>query len=137
MHVQLITPEGIAYKGDSDSVTIPTVAGEITVLPGHIPLIGVLAPGSLIIRSGLDEKGFAIARGVVDIGPKHIRILSDIADTVEVLDEAEVERARERALKLLSEKRSDVEAFAEAQAVLEKEVARLKTVRRRRPSRVA
>ncbi|MDD5055690.1 MAG: ATP synthase F1 subunit epsilon [Candidatus Peribacteraceae bacterium] len=134
MLVELITPEGVAYTGDAVSVTLPTADGEITVLTGHVPLVSALAPGSMIVRSKDGESLFAVARGVVEVGPTSVRVLSDIADRAEGLEEAAIEQAKERAEKLVSEKRHDAEGFAEATAILEKELARLRVVRRR-PSR--
>lgn len=133
MHIELITPEETAYEGEADSVTIPTTAGEITVLAGHIPLVGVIAPGTMIVRLKGEEHYFAVSRGVVEVEPQSIRILSDIADRVESLDEAAIEQAKERAEKILSDKRmTDAAGFAEATAILDRELARLRSVRRHR-----
>jgi F0F1-type ATP synthase epsilon subunit len=54
---------------------------------------------------------------------------------VEALEEAAIEAAKARAEQLVADRRSDSEGFAEATAILEKELARLKSVRRRRGSR--
>jgi F-type H+-transporting ATPase subunit epsilon len=131
LKVELITPEGIAHSEDAISVTLPTADGEITVLTGHVPLVSALAPGSMIVRTKDGESLFAVARGVVEVGPTSVRVLSDIADRAEGLEEAAIEQAKERAEKLVSEKRHDAEGFAEATAILEKELARLRVVRRR------
>jgi len=44
LQFELTTPERIVLKAEYDSVTLPTQAGEITVLPGHIPLVSNLLP---------------------------------------------------------------------------------------------
>lgn len=132
LHIDIITPDQVVYSGDAEAVTLPTAEGEITVLPKHIPLIGVLTPGTVIVRTKGTESVFAVSRGVIEIDGASVRVLADTADRVEELEEAAVERAREAAEKLVSEKRSDVEGFAEATAILERELARLKTVRRHR-----
>lgn len=131
LHIELITPEGIAYSEDAASVTLPTADGEITVLMGHVPLVSALAFGSMIVRTKDGEALFAVARGVVEVGPTLVRVLSDIADRAEELEEVAIEQAKERAEKLVSEKRNDAEGFAEATAILQKELARLRVVRRR------
>lgn len=132
MTVDLITPEGIAYQGEAISVTLPSGDGEITVLPGHMSLISTILPGTMIVRSVEGEQVFAIARGVIEVSPTSVRVLSDIADRADDLEEAAIEAAKERAEKLVTERRADAEGFAEASAILEKELARLKSVRRRR-----
>lgn len=129
--LSLVTPEETAFTGDAFSVTIPTTTGEITVLPGHIPLITTIAPGMMTVRMKEEERYFAVSRGVVEVSPTTIRILSDIADRVDTLDEQAIEAAKKRAEDLMNEKRGDTEGFAEATAILDREIARLRSVRRR------
>lgn len=130
--LSIITPDRAVYDGDVDAVTVPTSDGEITVLPGHIPLISTLAPGSLIAREGKEAHVFAVARGVVEIEGSSLRVLSEIADPADDLDEKAIEQAKAKAEQLMSDKREDAESFAEATATLERELARLKTIRRHR-----
>lgn len=135
MHTELITSEGSAFTGDALSVTIPSGMGEITILKNHIPLLSTVEPGTMIIRTSSDELFFAVSRGVIQVGPKGVRVLSDIADRAETLDESAIEIAKARAEELKSARRADTEEFAEANAVLSKEIARLASVRRLRSRR--
>ncbi len=130
--VELITPEGTAFAGPAVSVTLPTGDGEITVYGGHVPLVSTVAPGMMTVRQpDGDDRQFAVARGVIEVSSSSVRVLSDIADRVEALEEAAIEKAKAKAEQVLSERRHDSEEFAEATAVLEKELARLRSVRRR------
>lgn len=130
MFVELVTSEGSAYSGDAVSVTIPTSMGEITVLEHHIPLLSTVESGTVIIRTADDELLFAVSRGVVQVGGNGIRILSDIADRAESLEEKAIELAKTRAEGLRDARRNDAEGFAEATATLEREFARLTTIHR-------
>lgn len=132
LHLELITPDGPVFEGDADSVSLPTPDGEITVLPHHIPLISIVTPGSITVRKGNEEKLFAVSRGVIEVDGTSLRILTDTADRAEELEEAAIEKAKAEAEKLMSEKRHDAEGFAEATAILEKELAKLRVVRRHR-----
>lgn len=132
LHLVIITPEKTAYEGDVDSVTVETGDGEITVLPKHIPLVSTVVPGSLIARGKGGERIFAVSRGIIEVDSKGVQVLVRSADSAdEIADEEAVLRAKEAAEKLMQEKRTDAEAFAEATAVLERELARLKSVRRK------
>ncbi len=131
-HVDVITPEAKIFSADADSVSLPTIMGEITILQHHVPLVTTLAPGMLTVRRGKEENYFALSRGVVEIEGNTIRVLSDIADRVDTIDEQAVVEAKKRAENLLKEKRTDTEAFTEASALLDREIARLRAVRRRR-----
>lgn len=47
MHLKISSPEKQIYAGEVELVTIPTEGGEITILPGHIPLTTVVSAGIL------------------------------------------------------------------------------------------
>jgi F-type H+-transporting ATPase subunit epsilon len=132
MHLQLITPEGTTVDEMVDSVTLPTGEGEITVLPGHIPIVSVLKAGTVMIKRGGKVDFFAVSKGVVEVSATGVRILADSADRAADLEEQAIEKAKESAEKLKSERRHDAEGFAEAVAILDRELARLRTVRRHR-----
>lgn len=129
---QLITPDRVLYEGDADSVSLPTPQGEITVLPHHIPLISIVSPGSVLVRQGREEHVFAVSRGLVEVDGASLRVLADTADRADELQEEAIEKAKREAQALMTEKRDDVEGFAEATALLERELARLHTIRRHR-----
>ena len=135
MHIELVTSEGSAFSGEALSVTIPSGMGEITVLKHHIPVLSTVEPGTVIIRTADQELLFAVSRGVVQIGPKNVRILSDIADRADSLEEKAIELAKKRAEELREARRNDAEGFVEATATLERELARLASVRRLRSRR--
>ena len=132
LRIELITPDGPVFEGEADAVSLPTADGEITILPHHIPLISIVVAGSITVRTGKEEQLFAVSRGVVEVDGTSLRVLVDTADRAEELNEAAIEKAKAAAEKLLSEKRHDAEGFAEATAMLERELARLRVTRRHR-----
>lgn len=132
LHLVIITPDSTVFEADVESVTLPTGDGEITVLPQHIPLVTTAVPGSLIARVKGEEHLFAVSRGTIEVDGTGVRVLVRTADSTDALqDEAAIALAKENAEKLMAEKRTDAEAFAQAAAVLDRELARLKSVRRR------
>lgn len=135
INVSIITPEETILSGDMESITLPTAEGEITVMGGHIPLIAVLVPGTVIARKGKEEWVLAVSRGVIEVDGKSIRVLADTADRAESLEESAVETARKAAEKLVSERKHDEAGLAEAVGLLEREIAKLHTVRRQRARR--
>ena len=120
------------YEGDADSVSLPTPDGEITVLPHHIPMISIVVPGSILVREGTSERLFAVSRGVIEIDGQNLRVLADSAERADELQEEAIAQAKQRAEQLLKDRREDAEGFAEATALLERELARLHTIRRHR-----
>jgi F-type H+-transporting ATPase subunit epsilon len=132
LHVEIITPDETVYDGEADAIGLTTSMGDITVLPHHIPLIATLQPGAALIRLDGKETYFAVSGGVAEITGTGVRVLAQSADRAEMLEEQAIERAKEQAEKLLTERRHDAEGFADAVSVLDRELAKLKTVRRHR-----
>ncbi len=130
--LEVLTPDGVALRTEAESASIPTSNGEITILKNHVPLVTTLGPGMLTVHTAEGDQFFALSRGVVQVEKNSIKILSDIADRVDALDEQAILDAQKRAEELLASRRQDTEGFIEASALLDRELARLKSVRRRR-----
>ena len=134
INFQIATPERVVYKQEIDSVSLPTPMGEITVLPNHLPLVSLISPGMITVRQGKQEQYMAISGGFIAVKPQsQVTVLADSAEKAEELTLAEIEKARERAKKLLTETRvADEESFVAAAAGLERELARLRVARKHR-----
>jgi len=135
IHLEVTTPESQIFSGEAESVSLPTSTGEITILPDHIPLVSIVVPGSLTIRIKGQEQLLAVTRGVVEVDGKTVRVLVQSADRAEELEETAIQEAKKRAENLQKERHEDVEGFAEATAILERELARLQVARRHRSRR--
>jgi len=132
IHFEIVTPEKTVLKEEVLQLTVPTKMGEITVLPNHIPLVAGLMPGVIEIKL-LDGKveTVALSGGFIEVLPNKVVILADTAERAADIDEARAEEARQRAEKLMAEKREDID-FSAVQAKIAKELARVKAVRRHR-----
>jgi len=80
MHVELVEPEGEVWAGTAQMVMARTLDGEIGLLTGHAPIIGVLAEGSTVqIRpeNGSDPDVFAaVAGGFLSMADNRVSILA-------------------------------------------------------------
>lgn len=132
LQFKIVTPERVVFEDTVDEVILPTVEGEIAVLPNHIPLVSLLQAGILRIKKGTEETPLAVSSGVIEVDGRRVVVLADTAERADELEEEKIEKARSEAKKLMEEKRGDAEGFAEATAVLEREIARLKVVKRYR-----
>lgn len=133
LHFKIVTPEHIVFEDpEVDAVSLPTEEGEITVLPNHIPLISLLKAGVLQIKKGDTKIPLAVSSGIIEVDGRKVTVLADTAERADELEEEKIEKAREAAKKLMEEKRGDREAFVEASAALERELARLKVAKLKR-----
>ena len=63
------------FDGAALSATIPTTAGEITVLPHHEPLVATLKPGTITVRESLGNKDISVEGGVLEISANRAIVL--------------------------------------------------------------
>ena len=128
---KIVTPERTVFEDQIDQVTLPTQEGEITVLPEHIPLIAVLAPGELTVKQDGKEIAMAVSGGIIEVRKNELTILADTAERAEEIDIKRAEEARERAEKLKDEKiRMDETEYAAVAALMERNLARIKVAKK-------
>jgi F-type H+-transporting ATPase subunit epsilon len=135
LHLQLVTPQRVVLNEELDSVSCPTTQGQITVLPGHIPLVATLASGELIARTGsgatASEHNIHVAGGFVEVRPgNQVIILADAAEHVYEIDEQEAETAQARAQDLLRKSNVSDEEYAMAATMLQRSISRLRVARK-------
>lgn len=133
INFEITTPEKKVFTDQVDEVVLPTPQGEIGILPNHIPLVSILSAGELRIKKGGDITYLAVSGGFIEVRPDKVIVLADTAERAEEIDEAKAEEARKKAQKMLKEKRADAKEFAALSAKIEKELARIRVKRRRRP----
>ncbi len=76
-----------------EAINAPTTEGEITVLPGHIPLFSRLQTGELKYKNGNLDESFVVTAGFLDVGPENK--VTVIVDSVVAAREISVQKAEE------------------------------------------
>lgn len=137
LHLKIVTPEREVYNDTVDSLTAMTQMGEITILPNHVALVANLRAGEMSVNVKGEEQFLVASTGFLEVRPgNQVIVLADTAERVEELELEKIAEAKERAIRLLEEKRHvDDVAFADAAAMLERELARERVVIRRKKYR--
>ncbi len=90
LHVELVTPEGEIWAGDAQRVIAKTLDGDIGILTGHTPVLGILAEGSLVrilpderrdrgeLRAAVDGGFLAVADDRVSILARQAQLGSEV-----------------------------------------------------------
>lgn len=126
--LKLITPEEIVHEEEVDQVTIPTTEGEITVLPGHVPLVALLGKGDVVATVNGEHIPFVAVDGFVRITGDEVTVLADFAEHVETIaNEEAIKAAQDRAKELQHkfENEEDVD-FEHFETELERNIMRVK-----------
>ena len=68
LNFKIVTPEKTVYENNGVlQISLPTMTGEITVLPNHIPLVTVLKAGELKLKDNAGDQVIAVAGGFVEV----------------------------------------------------------------------
>ena len=128
--LDIVNQEKRLLTSPAKRVTVETTMGEITILPGHIPLLTKLQEGLLhfVSETGVEEV-VAIFGGFLEVDSAgKVSILADSAVRAADIDLAKVEAARTEAEATLRDKTKEQE-FALAEAALKKTWLELKAAR--------
>ncbi len=101
IHLEIVTPERLAYEDDVDMVLVPGADGELGILPRHTPLVSLLGVGELRIRKGGEEESFAIAGGFLQVRPDKVVVMAETADMASEIDLEKAQEARREAERAL------------------------------------
>jgi F-type H+-transporting ATPase subunit epsilon len=131
--LEIVTPEARVYSETVDTVVIPTVEGEVGILPGHIPLVAQVGAGELRATKGGATQLLVVGGGFAQVSGDKVSILADSAITEDKIDENAVTDAIKRAEDALKGKEALAPAEIERlEGVVRFSVAQLGVKRRRR-----
>lgn len=133
LKLRIVTPEGEAFSGEADYVTLPGSQGELGVYPNHERVMTTLAAGELDVRNGDQVVQLAVGEGFAEIGPDSVCVMTEIAIRDSEIDESSVEEAIARAKEALAraEKMTEDDVAA-TRAMLSRSLAQLSVKRRKR-----
>jgi F-type H+-transporting ATPase subunit epsilon len=133
LFLEVITQEKHLLSVEADQLTAPSVSGEVTILPNHIPLFTKLNDGVITYKQGAHTFEYAVLGGFMDVAPGNkITILADSAVRADDINLAKAQAAKEKAQEAMQNKQSEVE-FKQAEASLRKALLELKVAKRRVP----
>lgn len=135
----VLSAERKLYSGETVSLTAPTEMGEITILADHLALISNLHAGELVISAANGKTDWLfVSGGILEFTSENeCRVLADVAERVDEIDEKAVQEARETAQKIIEAAKSEPEVAA-AKAALLHSIMKLRIaekVRRKRSKR--
>ncbi len=119
VRLQVIAPKRVIFDGECTMIEYNTTEGYVGVLPGHIAMTQIIAPGRLTIYEENKEKPLYLTAmsGIATIMPDTITLLTEICEFKDEIDVERAKAARERALKRLEEKLETTDMARAAKAL--------------------
>lgn len=133
VHVDIVSAEEQIFSGLAEFVALPGEAGELGILPGHMPLMTRIKPGAVRVKipNQAEEELIFVAGGILEIQPALVTVLADTAIRGKDLDEAKALEAKQKAEAALAGKNAKID-YAKAQAELAEAVAQIHAIERLR-----
>jgi F-type H+-transporting ATPase subunit epsilon len=115
---------------DVESLTAPTVTGEVTILPHHSALFTPLQTGELTYRLGTEVHSLVISKGFMDIGPDNtVTVIVDEAVAARDISLQKAQEAIQKAQSVLISSR-DREELLMAEASLRRALLEVKVAQK-------
>lgn len=100
LHLEVITPGGVAFRDEVDYVEAPGALGYFGVLPGHAPFLSQIRAGRLRYLRESHEHFLAVNWGFLEVCDDQVIVLAETAEKPEDIDltraAGAIRRARER-----------------------------------------
>ncbi|TGD98906.1 ATP synthase F1 subunit epsilon [Methylobacterium nonmethylotrophicum] len=84
---ELVTPERLMFSGEVRSVLLPAAEGDMTVLPGHVPVVTALLAGIVFATdaTGTGRRAF-VSGGFAEVTGERVTILAERVTPMEELN---------------------------------------------------
>lgn len=127
--LEIISPEGTIFQDDVLEASVPTLKGQITILPHHTSLFTKLNEGEILIKTEGKNTTIVINGGFLEIKNNSVQVLSDYAIRAESIEIAKAEERKRKAEETMKAKEGKKE-FILAEKDLRKSILELKVAQK-------
>ena len=91
-HIEIVTPDGLAYDGDVESLLVRTDDGDVEILAGHTDFFASISTGRARILVDGKARFASINGGFISVQGGKVRL---VTITFEFADQIDLNRAKE------------------------------------------
>ncbi len=124
-NLEIITNDGVHYKGEASGVTVRTTTGDVSILARHIDYITAIGIGKATIQIDDKKRIAACMGGLLAVTNGDVKILASTFEWSDEIDEERAKRALEQARKVVNAGSEDSKAVARANIKIQRSLARL------------
>lgn len=122
--LKVVTPDGLAFDGLAEQVTVRTTSGDIGVLAGHMNCVAPLGMGQATIVTQGQRRTAACIGGMLSVLDGKATLVCTTFEWAEQIDVDRVLRSEQRAQKVLTDKTSSNTDIRLAEARLKRALIR-------------
>lgn len=124
-HLQIVTPDGLAYEGMVESLLVRSNDGDIEFLANHIDYITTLGIGKARIRENGKDRYASVSGGFVTISEGKATLIAITFEFAENIDIERAKMAKQKAKDILSSS-TDSKTIEMAKLKLQRAISRIK-----------
>ena len=124
-HLQIVTPDGLAYEGMVESLLVRSNDGDIEFLANHIDYITTLGIGNARIRENGKDRYASVSGGFVTISEGTATLIAITFEFAENIDLERAKMAKQKAKDILSSS-TDSKTIEIAKLKLQRAISRIK-----------
>ena len=120
-HLEIVTPDGLAYSGEVESLLVRTDDGDVEILAGHAEFLASLSTGRARLLCDGKSRFASVSGGFVSVQNGIVRLVAITFEFAEDIDPNRAKAAKERAensLKSASDERTERMAKAKIARVV-------------------
>ena len=123
--LQIVTPDGLAFEGEAEKISIRTIEGEIGILARHIDYVSPLGMGEAVITDpdGKERRAACIG-GMVAVHNGNVRLVATTFEWAEDIDLERAKNAEARARAMMERKDASERDLKLAEAKLHRALVR-------------
>ena len=84
LQVELVAADRKVWEGQADMVRARTVDGDLGILPGHTPLLGVLVEGDVQIKAASAVHTATVDSGFLSVDRDKVIIVAEAVDASQI-----------------------------------------------------
>ena len=118
-HIDIVSPDGLEFSGEIESLLVRTDDGDVEILAGHTDLLASISVGRARIIQDGKKRYAAVNGGFLSVKDKKVRLCAITFEFADQIDKKRAEEAKEKA----------EEALKSAKTKMDIDVAKAKLLR--------
>ena len=123
-NIEIVTPEGLAFSGEAESITLYADTGYVQIMAGHTDYIATLDTGRMSKRVDGKDRYASASGGFVSVKNGKVKVVVTSLEFADQIDEQRALEAKEKAEQRLRDAKTDAEIEI-AKAKLKRAITRI------------
>lgn len=124
-HLEIVTPDGLAFEGMVESLLVHTDDGDVEFLAGHVEYLTALGIGKARIKQQGKDRFAAVSGGFVTICNGTAKLVATTFEFAENIDLNRAKAAKEKANSIIASS-TDKKAIEIAKIKLQRALSRIR-----------